>query len=428
MSTRNEAFWKYLSLALTVTLIGVVIYLASTMAELNAKRQSPYNYSQDAAFGAVGPGSRGENGGNIYWVADLVESSLPFVVNVSTVTSPSGAGESSDNSDSGVYKDLPGQQREQQQYDGEPYEWFRKQFPGLEIPDDRQFNAEIPPMLGVGSGFIVSENGHIVTNAHVVQNADEITVTLNDGREFKAELVGTDMLKDIAVLKIDAGNLPVAPMGDSDILRIGEPAVAIGSPFGLEATVTQGIISTTARDPNELHMPTDVRRVRKLIQTDASINQGNSGGPLLNARAEVIGVNQAILPYARGIGFAIPINEVKGTIDQIIKEGHVVYPGLGIRVGDVTPENREELKVGVSNGAYVAQVDVNGPGDRAGIEAGDVVLEVDGASIANSDDLITAIQLHAVGDKMTLLLARGGSKEKLKKVVVILGELDTSEF
>ena len=285
-----------------------------------------------------------------------------------------------------------------------------------------------PLIQGVASGFIVSEKGHVATNAHVVQGMDEITITLSDGREFDAELIGTDNLKDIAVLKIDARDLPVAPLGDSEAVRIGEPAVAIGSPFGLEATVTQGIISTTARDPRELAMEMDARRVKKLIQTDASINQGNSGGPLLNARGEVIGVNQAILPYARGIGFAIPINEVKDTIEQIIKEGKVSYPGIGVTVQDVTEENHEELRIDVTRGAYVVQVNVGSPADKAHIEAGDVILKLDDLEIDTTDELITEIDRHKVGDKVTLLIAREGSKDKLKKVVAVLGELDQSEF
>jgi len=257
---------------------------------------------------------------------------------------------------------------------------------------------------------------------------EDITVVLSDSTEYKAELVGTDNLKDIAVLKINAKSLQVAPMGDSNQVRIGEPAIAIGSPFGLEATVTEGIVSTTARDPREISMPSDVRRVRALIQTDASINQGNSGGPLLNAKGEVIGVNQAILPYGRGIGFAIPINEVKSSIDQIIKHGKVVYPGIGVYVQDVTKDFMEELKVEVDHGAYVRQVNADGAADKAGIQPGDVIMEIEGAKIVNSDDLITEIQRHSVGEKITVLVARKGLKSNLKKVSVILDELDTSEF
>jgi len=422
MLNTGDRFWKILALGLIVVLVGLVIYLGHSTAELRARGNYQANYSQPASFRA--PLMKGEDlSGNIYWVADLVEKALPFVVNVKTSTRPDAGSDAKADDGPGMYKELPegGQRRGQ----GDSFEWFREQFPWLDIPEP---NYQKPPMQGVASGFIVSERGHIVTNAHVVQGMDEITITLSDGREFKATLVGTDNLKDIAVLKIDARDLPVAPLGDSEAVRIGEPAVAIGSPFGLEATVTQGIISTTGRDPRELAMEMDARRVKKLIQTDASINQGNSGGPLLNARGEVIGVNQAILPYARGIGFAIPINEVKGTIEQIIKEGKISYPGIGVTVQDVTEDNHEELRIDVTRGAYVVQVNVGSPADRAHIEAGDVILKLDDVEIRTTDELITEIDRHKVGDKVTLLVARGGSKDKLKKVVVVLGELDLSEF
>jgi len=418
----GERFWKALVLGLIVILVGLVIYLGHTTAELRAKGSHQSNYSQPASFSTpLMAGS--EVGGNVYWVADLVEKALPFVVNVKTSTRPESGRNESGGGGPGMYKELPEENRERERRDS--FEWFREQFPWLDIPEHE---FEHPPIQGVGSGFIVSEKGHVVTNAHVVQGMDEITITLSDGREFDGELIGTDNLKDIAVLKINAKNLAVAPLGDSDAVRIGEPAVAIGSPFGLEATVTQGIISTTARDPREIAMEMDARRVQKLIQTDASINQGNSGGPLLNARGEVIGVNQAILPYARGIGFAIPINEIKDTIEQIIKEGKVSYPGLGVTVQDVTEENHEELRISVTSGAYVVQVNVGSPADRAHIEAGDVILKLDDVEVRTTDELITEIGRHKVGDKVTLLIARGGSKDKLKKAVVILGELDQSEF
>jgi serine protease Do len=418
----GERFWKTLVLGLIVILVGLVIYLGHTTAELRVKGSHQPNYSQPASFRA--PLMAGDDvGGNIYWVADLVDKALPFVVNVRTSTRPEIGPDKSEDSGPGMYKELPNEDRGMER--GDSFEWFREQFPWLDIPEQE---FQHPPIQGVASGFIVSEKGHVVTNAHVVQGMDEVTITLSDGREFDGELVGTDNLKDIAVLKINARDLAVAPLGDSEAVRIGEPAVAIGSPFGLEATVTQGIISTTARDPRELAMEMDARRVKKLIQTDASINQGNSGGPLLNARGEVIGVNQAILPYAKGIGFAIPINEIKDTIDQIIKEGKVSYPGLGVTVQDVTKENHEELRIDVTSGAYVVQVNVDSPADRAHIEAGDVILKLNDVEIHATDELITEIDRHKVGDKVTLLIARGGSKDKLKKAVVILGELDQSEF
>ena len=428
MDYRNDAIWKYVSVGLMAV---IVVLLLITLGALNKAQNSsrePVNFAQNAAFRAGTAGIDVPKPENIYWVADLVEKALPFVVHVRTRTAPGAAKEES--ADNGLFKELPnggGDDRSEGRRD--IWERFHEQFPwfDFQMPDIPKDWGEIP-REGVGSGFIVSADGYIVTNAHVVDRMQEFTVVLNDGEEYEAELVGTDNLKDIAILKIKARGVVVAPLGNSDKVRIGEPAIAIGSPFGLEATVTQGIVSTTARDPRELSMPSDVRRVSKLIQTDASINQGNSGGPLLNANGEVIGVNQAILPYGRGIGFAIPINEVKSSIDQIIKQGKVSYPGIGVYVQDVTPEIMDELKVEVDHGAYVRQVNAGGAADKAGIQPGDVIMEVEGVEVQDSDGLITEIQKYSVGDKITILLARKGLKSDMKKVSVILDELDTSEF
>ncbi len=415
MQNSNERFWRATTVALIITLIGAFFYMGYTVSRVKAQGANPPVKSMKADFRANAPAD------SPYWVADLVEKALPFVVNIRTESKPKA--ESPNQNQRGQYKELPnsGSQRN-------PFEWFQEQFRGFEMPNIPYYQYRQPPMEGIGSGFIVSAKGHIVTNAHVVEGMDTFTVTLNDGKEHKAKLIAADKLKDIAILKIDASGLAVAPIGDSTKVRIGEPTIAIGSPFGLYATVTQGIISTTARDPKELRMPTDERRVHKLLQTDAAINQGNSGGPLLNARGEVIGVNQAIIPYANGIGFAIPISEVRGTIDQIIETGKVVYPGIGLGVRDVTPENYKDLKVEVTEGAYVAQVNADGPGDRAGIQPGDVVLEVNGTKVKSADGLITQIQQYKVGTRVTVLIARGGRKDAMRKVAVILGELDQNEF
>jgi serine protease Do len=424
MNNSNERFWKTTALALIFVLLGVVCYMGLVVSRTTSITPGTSAMPQKADFRANLQAQ--DSSSNPYWVANLVDKALPFVVNVGTETKPKTQKSNPDSR--APYKELPNGNGNNGGSSEDPFEFFRQQFPWMDIPNSPGYQYDQPAMKGVGSGFIVSDKGYVVTNAHVVEGMDEFTVTLNDGKDYKAKLIGTDKLKDIAVLKIDAPNLVVAPMGDSDKVRIGEPAIAIGSPFGLEATVTQGIISTTARDPKELQMPTDVRRIHKLLQTDASINQGNSGGPLLNARGEVIGVNQAIIPYASGIGFAIPINEVKGTIDQLIKTGKAIYPGIGVTVQDVTKDNHEELKVEQTEGAYVVQVNQNGPGDRAGIQPGDVILEINGQKITSGDELITQIQTHSVGDKLTILLSRGGQKKNLKKVAVILGELDQSEL
>lgn len=428
MDNRNEAVWKYVSIALMAVIVVLLLFTLSALSKVQRVTSDPANFARSAALKTNPARLQVEIPPNIYWVADLVEQALPFVVHVRTRSVPEKSNKESPGGE--VFKELPNDQgSDPNSNQGDAWERFHQQFPwfDFQIPDMPEDYSQIP-QEGVGSGFIVSHDGHIVTNAHVIDKMQEITVVLNDGTEYEAKLVGTDNLKDIAVLKIGAKNLPTAALGDSDKVRIGEPAIAIGSPFGLEATVTEGIVSTTARDPRELSMPSDVRRVRTLIQTDASINQGNSGGPLLNAEGEVIGVNQAILPYGRGIGFAIPINEVKSSIDQIVKHGKVTYPGIGIYVQDVAKEYMEELKVEVDHGAYVRQVNAGGAADKAGIQPGDVIMEVEGVKIISADGLITEIQKYGIGEKVTVLVARKGRKSDLKKVSVILSELDTSEF
>ena len=416
MKNSSERFWKATTVVLIIILIGAVIYMGSVMQNLKVTSGTSSVKAQNAAYDVKGL----QRSDDPYWVADLVQEALPFVVNVRTESKPKT--ETPSQGGRGQYKELPNGNGQ------DPFQWFQEQFPGMEMPDMPGYEYQQPAIEGVGSGFIVSPKGHIVTNAHVVEGMETFTVTLNDGKEYKAKLIAADKLKDIAILKIEAGGLKVAPLGDSTKVRIGEPTIAIGSPFGLVATVTEGIISTTARDPKDLRMPSDQRRVHKLLQTDAAINQGNSGGPLLNAKGEVIGINQAIIPYANGIGFAIPISEVKNTIDQIIKTGKAVYPGIGLGVRDVTPENHDDMKVEVTEGAYVAQVNADGPGDRAGIQPGDVILELNGTKVKTGDGLIALIQQYAVGTRVTVLVARGGQKTKISKVAVILGELDQNEF
>lgn len=415
MNTNTERFWRIFAIALLIILALVVIYQVSVTQNLrSASRLQAANYATEASFPSA-PGRDSAKPAETYWIADLVEQALPFVVNVKV----EGKQERSS-----VFKEFRSPDGSNKNDESNP---FRDMFPfGFEF----RFPDGMPkvPTKGVASGFIISEDGYIVTNAHVVQDADRISVTLNEGTTYDAKLVGTDSLKDIAVLKIEAKRLPVAPLGDSDAVRIGEPAIAIGSPFGLEATVTAGIISTTARDPSELQQPVDARRIQKLIQTDAAINRGNSGGPLLNARGEVIGVNQAILAYAQRIGFAIPINEVKATIKQIVKEGKVSYPSIGVVIQDITKDTYEELKIELDHGVYVWQVNAGGPADKAGLEPGDVILEINQIKILKSNDLIDEIQKHKVGDRVTLLVAKAGKRDRQIKVAVILGELNVKDL
>ena len=251
----------------------------------------------------------------MYWIADLAEKSLPFVVNISTEIDVSAKRkQASADGNKRLQQSLPPEFR---QLLPEP---FNQQM-------DQQMPEDHPPVGGEGSGFVYRKDGYIVTNQHVVDGADKFTVRMNDGKEYSAKLIGADALKDIAVLKVDAGNLPVAPLADSDKVRVGEPVIAIGSPLGYEATVTAGIVSTNHRKLSDLGQAQDPRSPQTYLQTDAAINRGNSGGPLLNAQGQVIGVNRAIARWdsdgftqipIEGIGFAIPINDVKSSIEAIV--------------------------------------------------------------------------------------------------------------
>jgi len=264
------------------------------------------------------------------------------------------------------------------------------------------------PIRGEGSGFIVSADGYILTNAHVVENADEVTVKTTDRREYTAKVVGVDEQSDVAVLKIDAKNLPTVQLGDPDKLRPGEWVVAIGSPFGFENSVTAGIVSATSRAmPGGNYTP--------FIQTDVAVNPGNSGGPLFNMNGEVVGINSQI--YSRtggymGVSFAIPINVANNVKDQIIKTGHVTRSRIGVGIQDVTAQLAESFGLDRPRGALVGQVEDDGPGQKAGIKAGDVILKVDGDTIETSSQVPMLIAGKKPGTPVSIEVWRnGGTKE-----------------
>ncbi|MGB8702542.1 MAG: trypsin-like peptidase domain-containing protein, partial [Thermosynechococcaceae cyanobacterium] len=242
---------------------------------------------------------------------------------------------------------------------------------------------------GTGSGFIFDAKGLVMTNAHVVDKADEVTVLLKDGRQLKGKVLGEDTLTDVAVVKVEASDLPTVNLGDSKALQPGEWAIAIGNPLGLDNTVTVGIISATGRSGSDIGISD--RRVR-FIQTDAAINPGNSGGPLLNARGQVIGVNTAILQGAQGLGFAIPIDSAQPIAQQLVATGKVEHAYLGVRMVDLTPElrdrlNREEnLKLDTDKGALVVKVIPNSPAAKGGMEDGDLIQTINDQPIQTSDD------------------------------------------
>src|SRR5438445_7160403 len=252
-----------------------------------------------------------------------------------------------------------------------------------------------------GSGVLVDRAGYILTNNHVIENAQDITVRLSDARKFPATLVGRDPKTDLAVLKVDApGPLPTAELGDSERLRVGQWVIAIGNPFGLDRTVTVGIVSATARNR------VGVTTYENFIQTDASINPGNSGGPLLNLDGRVIGINTAIVAAGQGIGFSIPINEAKVVMSQLIANGRVVRGWLGVAIQDVTDELASSFGVREREGVLVADVMKGGPAETAGLRAGDVVVELDGTRIREVPDLQRRIAGGAPRQKVKLKVIR----------------------
>ncbi|RUM89844.1 MAG: serine protease [Thermodesulfatator sp.] len=288
----------------------------------------------------------------------------------------------------------------------------------------RHFFPQLPRKFkqrGAGSGFIVTPDGYIYTNNHVVAGADRVIVKLADGRTFKGKVVGKDPQSDVAVLKIDGKNLPTVPLGDSDKIQVGEWVIAIGNPFGLSHTVTVGVVSAKGRSG------LGITDYEDFIQTDAAINPGNSGGPLLNIRGEVIGMNTAIFTRSggyMGIGFAIPINIVKLVAEQLVKQGKVIRGWLGVVVQDLTPALAEEFGLKGTEGALVAQVMENSPADRAGLKRGDVIVEYEGKKVRNSSELRTYVGLTHPGTRVTMKVFRNGHPVLLK---VTIGEYPKEE-
>ena len=291
---------------------------------------------------------------------------------------------------------------------------------------NRQFRAprEMPQQRekALGSGVIMTRDGYILTNNHVVDGATDVRVTLGDKREFKAKVVGTDPKTDIAVLKIDATNLPLITVADSSKVQVGDYALAIGNPFGVGQTVTMGIVSATGRS----HL--GIEDYEDFIQTDAPINPGNSGGALVNDRGELIGINTAIIAHGssgnQGIGFAIPANMARNVMEQIVKHGKVTRAYLGIVPQDVTPAIAKAFGLSEPRGALVGDVTANSPAGKSGLEKGDIILDLNGKPVANSNDLRMSISMMAPDSTVNLRVLRNGSE---RSVAVKLGELPTTE-
>ena len=329
---------------------------------------------------------------------DLVEQVGPSVVNIRTVekvAARSGAGGT----------------------DEEMLEFF-KRF-GLPMPNvprqtprpNRPQPQEEEQPRGVGSGFILSSDGLIMTNAHVVEGADEVIVTLTDKREFKAKLIGADKRSDVALVKIDAVGLPAVKVGDVSRLKVGEWVMAIGSPFGLENTVTAGIVSAKQRDTGD-YLP--------FIQTDVAINPGNSGGPLINMRGEVVGINSQI--YSRsggsmGISFAIPMDEAVRVSEQLRVSGRVSRGRIGVQIDQVTKEVAESIGLGKAQGALVRAVEPGAPADKAGVEAGDIIVKFEGKAVEKSSDLPRMVGATKPGTRSALTVFRRGSYKDLSVTI-----------
>ena len=327
--------------------------------------------------------------------ADLAEKLMPSVVNISTTQTVVTRSNPFPN-----FQFPP----------GSPFEDMFKEFG---TPQERQSSA-------LGSGFIIDEEGIVVTNNHVIEGAEDIVVQVNGGKKFNAEVIGADPLSDIAVLKIESKEkfLPVI-FGDSDKARIGDWVIAIGNPFGLGGTVTSGIISARNRSIG-------LSRYEDYIQTDASINSGNSGGPLFDMNGDVIGINTAILGRSGnvGIGFSIPSNSAKIVIDQLIKFGETKRGWLGVRIQDVTNEIAEVEKLDEPRGALVASVAPNSPSEKAGVKSGDIILEFNGEKIEQMKELPIIVARTEVGKKVKVKIWRN-KKEIIKTIT--LGRLETSE-
>jgi serine protease Do len=394
MKTPKKTLWiRWLALAAGSAAIVAVATLAATGkddAQTAPKSHLPEVKVSDRAVSREGPAFGS--------FAPIVKKVAPSVVQVNTVVR---AKQTSFNQIPGL--DNPFFRR----FFGEPFEQ-----PG------RQPRLQLPPQRGVGSGVIVTKDGYLLTNNHVVDGADEVKVTLHDGREFTAKVVGRDPKSDVAVLKVEARDLPAIEIADSDQIEVGDLVLAIGNPFGIGQTVTTGIISAKSRATLGLDY-------EDFIQTDAAINPGNSGGALVDAEGRLIGINTAILSRSggnQGIGFAIPTNLARDVMDQLVQHGKVTRGFLGVMIQDVTPALARQFKLKESRGALVSDVVPKGPADKAGLQNGDVVQEINGKAVRDSRHLKLEVARLQPGDSVPLKILRDGSVKTLNvKVAEVPG-------
>jgi len=307
-----------------------------------------------------------------------------------------------------------------------------QQFFGQQGPFGQFFGPQFGPHMrmqrqpqiehGMGSGVIISPDGYIVTNNHVVDGAVDVRVTTPDRRVLKAKVIGTDPLTDLAVLKVNETNMPSVPWGDSTQLKVGETVLAFGNPYGFQFTVTRGIVSALKRGNPD---PTNRAKPGQFIQTDAAINPGNSGGPLVDARGEVIGINTFLVSPSgtfSGMGFAIPSQIVKPTIDELIRTGKVEHGRIGVGITDVTPENAKFFGDSTAMGAVVTQVDPDSPGSKAGLEVGDVITAIDGKKVNDAGELQVTVSQKQPGTKIDLTILRNGKTENVPVTLAEMGK------
>ncbi|HEV7815859.1 MAG TPA: DegQ family serine endoprotease [Janthinobacterium sp.] len=385
---------KRLTLALaTVSVVGAVGAVAVHQNNAAAVAAAP----QPVVASAAAPNTAVPVPAAMVTLPDfssIVTRNGPAVVNIS-ITGTARAGGPDD-------PEVARQGGRNDQFDNDPFFEFFRRFQG-----EQQGRGRMPrdvPIHGLGSGFIVSPDGLIMTNAHVVRDAREVTVKLTDRREFRARVLGSDPKTDIAVLKIDAHNLPVVPLGHSTDLKVGEWVLAIGSPYGFDNTVTAGVVSAKGRSlPDDSNVP--------FIQTDVAVNPGNSGGPLFNVRGEVIGVNSQIFSQTggyQGLSFAIPIDVASRIRDQIVATGKVDHARLGVTVQEVNQGFADSFKLASPEGALVANVEADSPAEKAGLKPGDVIRKLNGQNIVASGDLPAMLGIALPGDKVALEVWRDG--------------------
>lgn len=336
-------------------------------------------------------------------IADIAQQAAPSVVNIEVRRKDESLGISN------FDFDMPN-------FGGGTFKFFyngRQVTPGTPIPIPK-ISPKARKASATGSGFVIRQDGYILTNAHLVKGASEIRVSLNDKRSFDATIVGTDSFSDLAVLRINAGNLPALKLGSSEKLRPGEFAIAIGSPLGFDHTVTLGIISAIGRTI------TDINGNINFIQTDAAINPGNSGGPLLNFRGEAVGVNTAIQANAQNIGFSIPNDVARNVAEDLIKNGSISRPWLGIGMSELTEAHVKSLGVpATTRGVFVRQVFEGSPAQQAGIESGDIIQKIEGKTISGPRDVQEIVKAHRVNEKLNFLILRGATS---KPVEVTIGQ------